>query len=236
LNRETIVINVTSDKCYENKEWIYGYREIDPMGGYDPYSNSKGCSELVTSSYRNSFFNPQEYGKTHKIALASGRAGNVIGGGDWSIDRLVPDCVKSLTKNEVIKIKRPNAVRPWQFVLEPLSGYLMLPTVIGQNIEKFASGWNFGPYDNSVLKVQEIVENVLNVWGKGEYQIEKTDNIHEANLLKLDISKAMNNLDWAPVYDVKTAISETMEWYKNFYSKKEDVFVFSLNQIKKYQK
>ena len=238
LAQEIIVVNVTTDKCYENKEWIYGYREIDPMGGYDPYSNSKGCSELVTSSYRNSFFNPEAYGKTHKIALASARAGNVIGGGDWSVDRLVPDCVKSLTKNEVIKIKRPLAVRPWQFILEPLSGYLMLPTVIAgdiSKIEKFASGWNFGPLDTSVLTVQQIVENVLNVWGKGEYKIEKTDNLHEATLLKLDISKAMNQLGWTPVYDVKTAIFETIEWYKNFYFKTGDVLEFSINQIKKYQ-
>jgi CDP-glucose 4,6-dehydratase len=245
LAKEVIVINVTTDKCYENKEWIYGYREIDPMGGYDPYSNSKGCSELVTSSYRNSFFNSSEYGKTHKIALASARAGNVIGGGDWSIDRLVPDCVKSLVKNEIIKIKRPLAVRPWQFVLEPLSGYLTLPMAITENIkniekvekiEKFASGWNFGPLDNSVLTVQNIVENILNVWQKGEYKIEKTDDLHEATLLKLDISKAINYLDWMPVYDAKEAIIETIEWYKNFYLKTSDNLEFSINQIKKYQK
>ena len=194
------------------------------MGGHDPYSNSKGCSELVTSSYKNSFFNPKEYGKTHKVALASARAGNVIGGGDWSVDRLVPDCIRALTRNEVIKIKRPCAVRPWQFVLEPLSGYLLLPVLINENIERVASGWNFGPYDNSVLKVQEIVENLLNIWGKGEYQIEQLDNLHEATLLKLDISKAMNYLDWAPVYDVKKAVSETIEWYKNFLFRKRKSF------------
>ena len=161
-----VVIIVTSDKCYENKEWVYGYRENDPLGGHDPYSSSKACAELVVEAYRNSFFNPKNYGKTHQVALATVRAGNVIGGGDWQVDRLIPDCVKALSKGKPIKIRNPNAIRPWQHVLEPLSGYLLLVQKMWKEPTKYCEAWNFGPYEKDIATVKEIVEKVINLWGK----------------------------------------------------------------------
>ncbi|MEI7474778.1 MAG: CDP-glucose 4,6-dehydratase [bacterium] len=228
------VVNVTSDKCYENKEYIYGYREIDPMGGYDPYSSSKGIAELLTSSYRNSFFNPKDFEQTHNMALASGRAGNVIGGGDWAEDRLIPDCIRSLSNNETIQIRSPKATRPWQHVLEPLSGYLLLAEKLIENPIKYSSGWNFGPYDDSVLTVEKVVEKTIKHWGGGNLNITGAQELHEANLLKLDISKAMTYLDWKPVYKADEAIKETVDWYKEFYSGNNDLENYTYNQIKNY--
>lgn len=229
-----VVINITSDKCYENKEWVYGYRENDPMGGYDPYSSSKGCAEILTSAYRNSFFNPKDYGKTHHVALASVRAGNVIGGGDWAENRLIPDCVRALSKKEVIHIRNPNATRPWQHVLEPLSGYLWLGALMWQEPVKYSEGWNFGPNDEDILTVEEIVKDVIKIWGNREYKVNPDNKFHEAKLLKLDISKAHFHLKWKPVYNAKTALLETINWYKTYFSNSENIYDFTLKQLLKY--
>ena len=221
------VVNVTSDKCYENREWVYGYRENEPMGGYDPYSSSKGISELVTSAYRNSFFN-------HKVALASARAGNVIGGGDWAEDRLIPDCIRSLSKNEDLSIRNPVATRPWQHVLEPLSGYLWLGAMLCHDPVKYSEGWNFGPNDDDVLTVEEIVKKALVVWGKGNYEVLPPSGVHEAKLLKLDISKAKYYLNWKPVYTASDAVIKTVEWYKNYYLANIDMRKYTEDQVREY--
>ena len=208
------VINVTTDKCYENKEWLWGYREDEPMGGYDPYSNSKGCSELVTSSYRNSFFNRSEYGKSHNVAVASARAGNVIGGGDWAKDRLIPDIVKSVQKKETVIIRSPYAIRPWQHVLEPLSGYLTLAEKLyGENGCGYAEGWNFGPNDADAKTVEWIVEKLCELWGPGSsYKITEKPQPHEASYLKLDISKAGFRLGWKPVWNLEKTLEKIKNW------------------------
>ncbi|WP_457636426.1 CDP-glucose 4,6-dehydratase [Persephonella sp.] len=231
-----VIINVTSDKCYENKEWVYGYRENDPMGGYDPYSSSKGCAELLTSAYRNSFFNPENYGKTHNVALASVRAGNVIGGGDWAEDRLIPDCIRALSKKETIYIRNPHATRPWQHVLEPLSGYLWLGALMWQDPTKYSEGWNFGPNDEDILTVEEIVKDVIKIWGNGEYMVNSDNRFHEAKLLKLDISKAHFYLKWKPVYNAKKSLVETVNWYKTYFSNPEKIYDFTINQLLSYIK
>ncbi len=230
-----VVLNITSDKCYENKEWVYGYRENDPMGGYDPYSSSKGCAELVTSAYRKSFLNPEDYGKTHNVALASVRAGNVIGGGDWGEDRLIPDCIRALTKNEPIPIRYPKATRPWQYVLEPLSGYLWLGALMLANGKTYSDGWNFGQNTEDILTVEEVVKEVLSLWGEGKYRFNKESVLHEASLLKLDISKARSALRWRPVYGVKEAMEKTIFWYKKHYEEgSNDIYEYTANQIKDY--
>ena len=213
------IVNVTSDKCYENNDWIWGYRENDRMGGYDPYSASKGMSELLTSSYRNSFFNLNDYGKSHHILLGSARAGNVIGGGDWAQDRLIPDIVKAAGSDSTVVIRNPLATRPWQHVLEPLSGYLMLGWKLLQGEKAFAEGWNFGPDLNSNLSVGEITAMCQNVWDAiqtttGNNQSE----YHEANLLMLDCSKANKLLKWKPVWHIENTIRKTISWYQDFYT------------------
>lgn len=229
-------IIVTSDKCYENREWIFGYREIDPMGGYDPYSSSKGCAELITAAYRRSFFNPKEHGKTHTVALSSVRAGNMIGGGDWGEDRIIPDCVRALSERKTVIIRNPMATRPWQYVLEPLSGYLWLGALMYRDGTKYSDAWNFGPNEGDILTVEELVGLLLNEWGNGEYEI-RTDDSHEAHLLKLDISKANSMLKWKPVYNVYNAIEETTIWYKTFYfSGIENIYNDTVSQIDKYIK
>ena len=230
-----VVIIVTSDKCYENKEWVYGYRENDPLRGYDPYSSSKACAELVVEAYRSSFFNPKNYGKGHQVALATVRAGNVIGGGDWQVDRLIPDCVKALSKGKPIKIRNPNAIRPWQHVLEPLSGYLLLAQKMWEEPNKYCEAWNFGPYEKDIATVKEIVKKVINLWGKGKYEVESDTQFHEAGLLRLDISKAMIKLGWLPKWDLDTALERTVKWYKLFYEK-EDIFIYSIKEIEDYEK
>lgn len=231
-----VVINVTSDKCYDNKNWVYGYRENDPIGGYDPYSSSKGCAELLTSSYRNSFFNPQDYGKTHNVALASVRAGNVIGGGDWAQDRLIPDCIRSLSRNKKIYIRNPKAIRPWQYVLEPLSGYLWLGALMWNNPIKYNEGWNFGIHDTDFFTVKEIVKKVVELWGYGRFELNRDNKLYEMKLLKLDVSKTNFYLKWKSVYNTEIALNETIKWYKNFFSDKQDMINFTLNQIKIYVK
>jgi CDP-glucose 4,6-dehydratase len=224
------VIIVTSDKCYENKEWVYGYREIDPMGGYDPYSSSKGCVELIVSAYKRSFMD------NLGIALSSVRAGNVIGGGDWQEDRLIPDCIRALSKGEVVKIRKPKAIRPWQYVLEPLAGYLLLGVKMLENREKFSGAWNFGPSDTDILTVEEVTKKVIEYWGEGRYEIlEKEDDFHEATLLKLDCSKAHFLLNWYPVYDINEALKRTVKWYKRYYDGyAKDMYAYSLMEIQDY--
>jgi len=216
------IINITSDKAYENKEWLWGYRENDAMGGYDPYSASKGCSELVTTSYRNSFFNPSMYNKTHKVLLASCRAGNVIGGGDWSEDRLIPDIMKSVEAGDVVSIRNPNATRPWQHVLEPLSGYLSVGEKLLHGDKNYASAWNFGPLDEGSISVETVVKNIKLHWDKIVYEIkEELDAPHEANLLKLDCSKAHTLLNWQSVWNSDTTFQKTTLWYKKYALQKE---------------
>jgi len=228
------IINVTSDKCYENKEWIWGYRENDPMGGYDPYSVSKGMVELMTSSYRNSFFNLKYYKKKHNILLGSVRAGNVIGGGDWAKDRLIPDIVKAASIGETVLIRNPKATRPWQHVLEPLSGYLHLGWKLLEEKVEFADGWNFGPEMGSNLSVGEIADLSKEVWNDVKIEIgTNKDEHHEANLLMLDCSKANKVMKWNAVWEIDDTISKTIGWYKSFY-KDEELNTFS--DIKKYVK
>jgi len=220
-----VVIVITSDKCYENKEWFYGYREIDALGGYDPYSSSKACVEILVSSYRRSFGLP----------LATCRAGNVVGGGDWQLDRLIPDCVKALSRGEPIKIRNPHAIRPWQHVLEPLYGYLLLAVKMWEEPDKYAEAWNFGPFERDMATVQEVVEKVIKFWGSGNYEVEKDTSFHEAGLLRLDISKAMMKLGWRPKWDLDTALERTVKWYKFFYKGKTNMFEYSLQEIRDYE-
>jgi CDP-glucose 4,6-dehydratase len=232
---------VTSDKCYENREWVWGYRENDPMGGYDPYSSSKGCAELATAAYRQSFFNPERYNQ-HKVALSSIRAGNVIGGGDWGQDRLLPDCVRALSQDKPILIRNPNATRPWQHVLEPLSGYLLLGARMYEDGACYGDAWNFGPSDTEVLTVEEVVKRVIKYWGSGSMTVSPSLNasdspaLHEANWLKLDCSKALTLLNWRPRLSIDQALKETVEWYKLYYrgADKEEIYQKTESQIIKY--
>lgn len=214
------IVNITSDKAYENKEWIWGYRENDPMGGYDPYSSSKGCAELLASSYRNSYFNLNEYKKSHQTLLASCRAGNVIGGGDWAKDRLITDIMLSVSQNKKVSIRNPKATRPWQHVLEPLSGYLHIGQKLLEEKIEFSDAWNFGPSDEGSITVEQVVKNVKRYWDKIEYEINKdTSPLHEANLLKLDCSKAHILLVWNNVWNSTTTFEKTVLWYKEYYEK-----------------
>ncbi len=208
------VVVVTTDKCYENKEWFWGYRENEPMGGYDPYSNSKGCAELVCSSYRSSFFNPKNY-KTHGVALATARAGNVIGGGDWAEDRLIPDMLSSFVRGDLVSIRNPNSIRPWQHVMEPLRGYLILAEKLFNHGAEFAEAWNFGPHDDDCQPVRWIADKMVELWGAGaKWQTITGDHPHEAQYLKLDISKARGQLQWQPSLRLVDALSLIVEWEK----------------------
>lgn len=212
------VVIVTSDKCYENFEDDRPYNENDRMGGYDPYSASKGCAELVTSSYRRSFFPVSEYGKKHHFILASGRAGNVIGGGDWSEDRLIPDVVKNAHKGQSTEIRNPKATRPWQHVLEPISGYLLLGQKILEGDVSVSDGWNFGPQNNETLSVKEVLDKAIHIWPSITFDTPPQHNIpHEAKLLRLDCTKSNTKLHWHPVWNTDTAIENTILWYKNYY-------------------
>lgn len=207
------VINVTTDKCYENREWDWGYRENEPMGGYDPYSNSKACSELVTNAFRQSYFNIASYGKFHNTAVATVRAGNVIGGGDYARDRLIPDILRSIYSQNKVKIRSPNAIRPWQHVLEPLSGYILIARLLYTEGSKYAEGWNFGPYDSDAKSVEWIVSTLCQlIPGSKGYELDEVSHPHEAMYLKLDISKARNRLGWAPRWNISTALRKIVEW------------------------
>lgn len=221
LGKKCQVIIITTDKVYENKEWDYPYRENDRLGGHDPYSASKAAAELVVSSYRNSFFHADRY-ETHKKGIAVARAGNVIGGGDWSEHRLLPDIIRYVENNQTILIRNPSAVRPWQHVLEPVSGYLMLGMRLEENPVKFSQAYNFGPWQQDTLTVEEIVKKVIKLWGKGTYTIEKDANApHEAGLLKLDISKTIREIGWIPKLNSEQSLSFTLEWYMSVDTKKE---------------
>jgi CDP-glucose 4,6-dehydratase len=225
---------VTTDKCYENKEWVWGYRENEPMGGYDPYSNSKGCAELVTSAFRQSYF-PDNLYSEHQHALASARAGNVIGGGDWSEDRLIPDALKAFEAGEALMIRNPMATRPWQHVLEPLSGYLILAQSLYTAGTKFAGAWNFGPREGDARPVQEVVNLLIEKSPVGAgWQQDQGEQPHEAHSLKLDCSKANQFLGWHPKWSLETAIQHIADWQSAFLSKR-DMREISLKQINAYQ-
>jgi CDP-glucose 4,6-dehydratase len=222
------IVNVTTDKCYENREWVWGYREDEPMGGHDPYSNSKGCSELVSSAYRASFMS------TGPVALATARAGNVIGGGDWAADRLIPDILKAFEAGEPVRIRNPHATRPWQHVLEPLGGYLCLAERLVTEGQPFAEGWNFGPQDSDVQPVQWIVERMAREWGEGaRWDVDAGEHPHEAHFLKLDISKAGRRLQWRPRWRLLTALSHIVSWHQAWLDR-QDMQALCQQQIREY--
>ena len=211
-----VIVNVTTDKCYENKEWVWGYRENDRLGGYDPYSSSKACSELVTDAYRKSFFNPLEFA-LHGKSIATARAGNVFGGGDWQVDRIVPDSIRALERGEPIIVRSPRSSRPWQHVLEPLSGYVQLTEKLYESPITYAEAWNFGPEESSFLTVGSFVNRIVQAWGEGSWQDHSNPYApHEANLLKLDINKAKSLLGWLPLWNIDKAIAVTVEWYEQY--------------------
>ena len=228
-------INVTSDKCYENREWPYAYRENDAMGGFDPYSSSKGCAELITAAYRSSFFSN---GDAHPVRLASARAGNVIGGGDWAQDRLIPDAIRGLTGGQAVIVRNSHAIRPWQYVLEPLSGYLWLGACLWSKPSGFDEAWNFGPHCTSNLPVSQVVNQAVAIWGSGTWEQAvgtRHSEPHEARTLSLDITKAKLRLGWEPVFSVEEAIAETVNWYRIQYGNpKLDVKMFSSECITRY--
>jgi CDP-glucose 4,6-dehydratase len=225
-----VVINVTTDKCYENQEWCWGYRENEAMGGHDPYSASKGCSELLTSSYIKSYY------KSANIGLASARAGNVIGGGDWAIDRLVPDLIKGLHKGNQIKIRNPSSIRPWQHVLEPLSGYITLAEKLYNNPINYSEAWNFGPNDTDVKKVEWVANKICKLWEKNSsWTTDSDQRNHEAQFLKLDISKAKTQLYWQPRWSVEEALVKTVEWYRGYYAG-SNIKTLTLSQIEQFDK
>jgi CDP-glucose 4,6-dehydratase len=224
------VVNVTTDKVYENREWAWGYRENEPFGGYDPYSNSKGCSELVTAAYRSSYFNPADYAQ-HGVALASARAGNVIGGGDWAADRLIPDILRAILADEPVRIRNPYAIRPWQHVLEPLSGYLKLAQNLCTGGVRFAEGWNFGPVDDDARPVEWIVQHMCSTWGEGaRYEIDAGEHPHEAHYLKLDCSKARTELEWQPRWSLERALNSIIDW-THAYRGNDDLYQLCVQQI-----
>lgn len=226
------IVNITSDKAYENREWVWGYRENDPMGGYDPYSSSKGCADILANSYRSSYFNPAVYKKSHYTLLASCRAGNVIGGGDWAKDRLMTDIMLSVSQGKKVSIRNPNATRPWQHVLEPLSGYLAIGQKLLEEKTEFGEAWNFGPSDEGSISVEEVVKHVKCHWDKIDYEINRDANQpHEANLLKLDCSKAHIRLKWKDVWESETTFEKTVSWYKDFY---ENGTINTMNNLIQY--
>lgn len=225
-------IMITTDKCYENKEQIWGYRENEPMGGYDPYSSSKGAAEIAIASWRRSFFNPNQHEK-HGKSIASVRAGNVIGGGDWALDRIIPDCIKAIEAGIAIEIRSPKAIRPWQHVLEPLSGYMLLASKMWNEPSKFCEGWNFGPHAESIATVWDIASKVVVNYGRGELRdLSNPNALHEANLLMLDIAKAKLKLGWEPKLNIDQTVQLTVEWYLNY--KKRNVYALCVEQIEKY--
>jgi CDP-glucose 4,6-dehydratase len=224
---------ITSDKCYANRECDYAYQENDPLGGHDPYSASKAAAELVISSYRKSFFSSDQ---GSQVSLSSVRAGNIIGGGDWADDRIVPDCVRALVHGNQIEIRNPGAVRPWQFVLDPLFGYLLLAMKMGEEPEKYADAWNFGPDYSNTVDVRTLTEKILREWGSGTWKVpsQNRHTPHEAGYLKLDSTKSMIRLGWKPVYTLDEAVQKTIEWYREFYNGDNDIYKFSLQQVRTY--
>ena len=227
-----VAVMITTDKCYENAEQLWGYRENEPMGGYDPYSSSKGCAEIAISSWRRSFLNPGNY-NVHGKSIASVRAGNVIGGGDWAKDRIIPDCIKALEANETIEVRSPRSIRPWQHVLEPLSGYMLLAQKMWNAPVSYCESWNFGPKLESVANVWDIATSVVKYYGKGTF-VDASDHnsLHEAKLLMLDISKAYFKLGWQPRLKMEQSVQLTVDWYKRY--KNESVYDLCIEQITKY--
>lgn len=226
-------VMITTDKCYENKEQIWGYRENEPMGGYDPYSSSKGAAEIAIASWRRSFFNPKDYGTRRHVSLASVRAGNVIGGGDWALDRIIPDCIKALEAGKPIDIRSPKAIRPWQHVLEPLSGYMLLAQKMWDEPTKYCEGWNFGPRAESITPVWDVAQDVVKYYGSGTLNdVSDPNALHEAKLLMLDISKAKFLLGWEPRMNIHQCVELTVDWYKRY--KIENVYSLCVEQIKQY--
>jgi CDP-glucose 4,6-dehydratase len=229
------LVNITTDKCYENREWIWGYRENEPMGGYDPYSNSKGCAELVSSAYRSSFFNANNHAQ-HGVALATVRAGNVIGGGDWAQDRLIPDILTAFEQGKLVDIRNPHAIRPWQHVLEPLRGYLTLAERLFEHGPSYAEGWNFGPNDEDAKPVSWVVNKMAAMWGNNaQWQSDTSEHPHEASYLKLDISKARSRLNWHPALRLDDALKLIIDWSKQCQAG-VDMKKLTLAQIHAYQK
>jgi CDP-glucose 4,6-dehydratase len=223
-----VIVNITTDKCYENREWVWGYREDEPMGGYDPYSSSKACSELVTAAYRRSYF------KEMGTGIATARAGNVIGGGDWAADRLVPDILRSFGKSQPVVIRNPESIRPWQHVLEPLSGYLLLAEQLWERPNDYSEAWNFGPTDEDAKPVRWIVERMASRWGSdAQWSVDNRSQPHEARYLKLDISKARQSLGWNPRWDLDHALTRVIDWHQAWAAGK-DVAVTSREQIESY--
>lgn len=231
LKKKCSVVIITTDKVYQNNEWDYPYRENDRLGGLDPYSASKACTELVVHSYRNSYFHPDNYLK-HLKSIAVGRAGNVIGGGDWSKDRLIPDIVKAFSKDEPVTVRNPKSIRPWQHVLEPIFGYLILGSKLEKAPVRYCQAYNFGPYLTDTLTVNEMIKLSIKSWGKGEYVEEQIlTDYHEAGLLKLDISKTNSDLEWYPKTNAIRAVRLTIDWYKEFYLNRANIENFTTNQI-----
>lgn len=226
-------VMITTDKCYDNKEQMRGYKEDDPFGGYDPYSSSKGACEIAIQSWRRSFFNPEDYGKKHHVSLASVRAGNVIGGGDWALDRIIPDCIKALEQDKVIDIRSPKAIRPWEHVLEPLSGYMLLAKKQWEHPTEFCEGWNFGPESESVSTVWEVATELIKNYGKGELKDSSDPNaVHEAKLLILDITKAKTKLGWKPRMNMQQCMDLVADWYKRYRS--DNVYQLCVEEIEKF--
>jgi len=216
LSKPCVILVITTDKVYHNREWPYPYREEDQLGGYDPYSASKACAELVTSAYRDSYFNPLNY-NFHFKSIVTVRAGNVIGGGDWAVDRIIPDLIRALENHEQVILRNPLAVRPWQHILEPLNAYLLLAQKLTKHPGAYHNEYNFGPYPTECLTVEQMVKHAIKIWRSGSYSIENgKDNPHEAGLLKLDISRATSDLRWRPVYTAFEAIEKTITWYQQF--------------------
>jgi CDP-glucose 4,6-dehydratase len=234
LKRPCVVVNVTSDKCYANQEWAWGYRENEPMGGRDPYSNSKGCAELVTTAYRESFFSPGSF-DDHRIALASARAGNAIGGGDWTSNQLIPDLIRAFLRDESCQIRSPSAIRPWQFVLEPLHGYLVLAERLAENASRFTGGWNFGPAESDARPVSWIADELTRAWGHGaSWTRDAGEHPREAHFLKLDTSMARSRLDWQPHLPLPQALEWIVDWYRAFQAG-ADLGVLTRTQIERYE-
>lgn len=226
-------VMITTDKCYENKEQIWGYRENEPMGGYDPYSSSKGAAEIAIASWRRSFFNPDDYGRKHHVSLASVRAGNVIGGGDWAKDRIIPDCIRALETGQPIEIRSPKSIRPWQHVLEPLSGYMLLAQKMWSEPTAYCEGWNFGPRMESISTVWQVAQEVVKDYGQGQLKdVSDPNALHEANLLMLDISKAKFRLGWEPRMNIHECIAMTVDWYRHY--RQGNIFRLCVEQIEKY--
>jgi CDP-glucose 4,6-dehydratase len=234
LDKPCAVVLITTDKVYENKEHVFPYREIDALGGYDPYSASKACAEIIINSYRSSFFNPSQY-DIHKKGIASARAGNVIGGGDWSADRIIPDIINALSENKQVVLRNPFSTRPWQHVIEPLGGYLMLGAKLANNPIDFSGAWNFGPLTTDVSTVEDLTKAAIKIWGSGDYVVNSGVNQpHEANLLSLDISKSVHQLKWQPRYNSTTAIKLTVQWYKDYLGKKLSASELVITTINNY--